>query len=174
MKHKYITKFDYENAQGYQARVPAVENGVIIPYDKQTNNQFFKKGTNSWKAALTEAIAWRDECLERNNSMYLLESKRRERLPYINSQRNRSGVIGIAQTHTVKENETYYSYTANYSIDKKQKRKCFSCRLHGDKAAFQYACLERYKHSGKLILTDKSMEVWIPEGVEYSYEPTYR
>lgn len=169
MKHKYITKMNYDRTVGWVVRVPEIKDGFIVPDGRQRNNKFFNKGKGTWKAALEKAIVWRDAYLKKHKAMHLLDKHQyrgKECIPYVNSWRNISGVIGVHLSARTKPSGVYYGYTSVSMDNGKQVNKSYACDKYGDIGAFQLACIFRYKAAGILIVS-KSVVKDLPDSVEY-------
>jgi hypothetical protein len=168
---KYITKFDYAHTRGFQVRVPTVTDGVLMPYDNQVTNKFFKKGDGAWIAAFDIAMLWRDTYMTENNIEYLLTMARDKQHPMTSSSRNTSGVIGVALQVNYKAADMYYGYKATWCVDKRQYTRQFSTNLYGECDAFLMACRLRFRHAGILIITDIKAVPCLPD-VEYTIKAT--
>ncbi len=151
---KYITKFNYESNHGFQVRVPRFKDGKPLPWGENPVNQFFKKGKGSWKAALFDAIQWRDEYFNQHNATHFLNNAKMNAKPRQHFKSNKTGVIGVSLAITCKLSGDYYAYSAVWSEAKRCFRKQFSVLTYGEKDAFNRACETRYKHAGILIVTN--------------------
>ena len=158
---KYITKFDYDNACGYQVRAPEVRGGKYIKYNAE--NRFFKRSAyKSWKACLAAAVKWRDKKLGRAKDRVLSErlSGKFGRPMVETGSRNTSGVIGVSISTTVKPSGEYYAYIAQWSetVDgqRTSRGKQFGMSSHGECEAFRLACEVRYEHCGVIIIKDEN------------------
>ncbi len=158
MKEKYISRIKSGHTNCYFVRVPPFARGKCLGYSRNPVNKSFPKGVGTWKAALEKAIAWRDNYLTEHNAVdMLLKCNRMKRGASKFTGRTKSGVIGVFISTCTKESGTYYYWTAITSVDGVHSNKTFAIGLYGNKAAFKWACMHRFKHMGVLNVTDRSL-----------------
>ncbi len=153
MKYKYISKIHSGNTCCYFVRVPSVVRGKVL-YGRTPKNKSFSKGSGTWKAALQEAIAWRDNYLCDNSLMELLDKRRRCFGAMMNTGRSKSGVIGVHKGLWTKPNTTHEYWCAIFSHEATHSRQTFGVGRYGHVQAFRMACIRRFKECGTLIITD--------------------
>lgn len=167
---KYITKYNYERAKGYNVRLPEVIKGKYIQYNGDC--KFFARSHYStWKSCLADAIEFRDDSLKQNAGLYLLkQSTSKLGMPMKACSRNVSGVIGVSITIHYKGSGTYHGYKATWcetiGVVRKQKGKEFSQDLYGECASFRLACRVRFEHCDVLYIDDIDAIPCLPD-VDY-------
>lgn len=155
---KYISKYDYDRARGYNVRLPQVTGGEYIRYNGSC--QFFARSEyGTWKSCLADAVKYRNAFLKRNKCLYLLKKQTAKMdRPLKRSSRNTSGVIGVSMTIHYKKSGTYHGYKAIWcdaiGVTRKQKGKEFSQELYGECNSFLLACRVRFEHCGTLYISD--------------------
>lgn len=106
-KNKYLVRFNYANAKGWQFRYP--KNGDWNDCD----TQFFsdrRYGGN--RKALQAARLYRDRYLQKRGLAHRLMQSRISVAPTRKHALNTSGVIGIKRNKTEKPHGIYYHWTA--------------------------------------------------------------
>jgi len=170
MKYKYISRVKSKDAytNGWQVKLPLIDNGKIERYSSARHTCFFSISTyKSVQGTLFSAIKYRDRYLTKNKALYLLNSDARIGSVYIKSPRNSSGVIGVALTTQVTVSGIYYAYKAVWTVREngktRQRSKEFSCLKMGECGAFKNACAYRYLNKSTIIIVNESNIPCLPD-----------
>lgn len=173
---KYITRVLSDNVDGYQVRLPEIENGKMVKGTKEKVNRLFSLSAHkSLKGCLAAAKKWRDNHLKKHKALGLLDEPcvNKKGVLIEDSGRNSTGVIGVSRYTQEKycldsaEISEYLSYKAQWRIfvGKKFKNgsRQFSIDRHGECTAFKWACEARYKAVGEIIVTDVELVPCLPD-----------
>ncbi len=158
---KYIIRVLSNRVDGYQVRLPEIENGKMVKGTKEKVNRLFSLSHyKGLKGCLAAAKKWRDAHLKTHKALALLDEARVNKVgvPMESTGRNVSGAIGVSLAEDITSTSVLVSYKAQWRlfVDGKFKSgtRQFSIAVHGECSAFRQACAVRHEFGGEIIIKD--------------------
>lgn len=162
-KNKYLVRFNYARAKGWQFRYPKANDWA------DCESRFFSDAKyGGSRKALQAAKAYRDRRMKTRGLEYRLNKARVAIHPTRKQALNTSGVIGLKRAKTEKSHGIYYHWVAYGMQNNTPWQRSFAVLLYGERRAFRLACRERFKRHGQLYITTRIQDLPAHPGVPYS------
>lgn len=154
-----IEKYLYSTPTGVVIDVP-------VPDGSQLQLSFSNALCGSPERAIEKAREYRDFLLNESGQLWKLER-------HAGMERNianKTGIIGVSTEINLKGEHSHKNWVATGDLAGVRWKKKFAVKRYSESGAFLWACRERYKRHGPLVILDADRLPCLPD-VPYRIQP---